>query len=152
MAPDFATAIGVLPARHRQSPNPQQHLAKKAPVQLPFGQQQPRVDLGNVSFILRLAVDFTRRTALSESSGRHARAPVELRRQAETDLVHVFSGPRLPGLEPDSRTRYAVELVPSGHMIACGREQLRGSAPRGRSRQTLPARKIHGTSPYVPTH
>ena len=42
-APDFATAIGVLPARHRQRPDPPQHLAKQAPVQMSLGQQQPVV-------------------------------------------------------------------------------------------------------------
>lgn len=37
----FATAIGVLPARHRQSADPPQHLAKQASMQMPLGEQQP---------------------------------------------------------------------------------------------------------------
>jgi hypothetical protein len=41
--PHFATAIGVLPAPHRQSPDPSQHLAKQPPVQMSLGQQQPVV-------------------------------------------------------------------------------------------------------------
>ena len=43
-APDFATAIAVLPARHRQRPDPPQHLAKQPPVQMP---QQYAVALGS---------------------------------------------------------------------------------------------------------
>ena len=42
-ASDFAAAIGVLPARDRQRPDPPQHLAKQAPVQMSLGQQQPVV-------------------------------------------------------------------------------------------------------------
>ncbi len=40
-ASDFATEIAVLPARHRQIPDPPQHLAKQPPVQMSLGQQQP---------------------------------------------------------------------------------------------------------------
>src|SRR6266849_3009955 len=40
-APDFATAIGVLPARQRQRIDPPQHLAKEASMQMPAGKQQP---------------------------------------------------------------------------------------------------------------
>ena len=43
---DFAAAIGVLPVLHRQRPDPPQHLAKQAPVQMSLGQPQtvvPRV-------------------------------------------------------------------------------------------------------------
>jgi len=40
-APDFATAIVVLPARHRQCIHPPEHLAKQTPVQMPLGKQQP---------------------------------------------------------------------------------------------------------------
>jgi hypothetical protein len=35
--PDFVSAIGVLPARRRQRPDPPQHLAKQPPVQMPLG-------------------------------------------------------------------------------------------------------------------
>ena len=40
-APDFAAAIGVLPARHRQRPDPPQHLAKQPPRQMTLRQEQP---------------------------------------------------------------------------------------------------------------
>jgi hypothetical protein len=41
--PDFATAIGVLPARHRQRPDPPEHRPEQASMQMPLGQQQPVV-------------------------------------------------------------------------------------------------------------
>jgi hypothetical protein len=40
-APDSATAIVVLPARHRQCIHPPENLAKQTPVQMPLGKQQP---------------------------------------------------------------------------------------------------------------
>ena len=42
-SPDFAAAIGVLSVRHRQRPDPPQHLAKQVPVQTSLGQHQPVV-------------------------------------------------------------------------------------------------------------
>jgi hypothetical protein len=39
-APDFPTAIGVLPARHPQQPDPPQHLAKQPPVQMSASKNQ----------------------------------------------------------------------------------------------------------------
>ena len=37
------SALAALASRHRQRPDPPQHLAEQLPVQMPFGQEQPVV-------------------------------------------------------------------------------------------------------------